>query len=124
MSKARVGKTHSAATKEVMHKPHAFAKRKPLRQETKDKIRAAMLGKHHSEETKQRIREALLAYEELRKQGILPRFKHTPETIALLREMAQGRVPSAACLAASAVARKEKAFRKKMKHQVEIGFYN
>jgi hypothetical protein len=125
MSKAHTGKHHTEETKEKLRSiAHAYSKRCPMSQSTKDKISSALRGKHLKEETKQKIRESLLAYEELRKQGLIPRFHHTPETKEKLRKLAAGKRPSAQCIAASVAARKEKAFQKKMKHLKTIGFFN
>jgi hypothetical protein len=81
---------------------------------TREKIRKARLGKHHSPETREKIRQALLERGALVKAGFLPAFHHSEKTKRLLRRKAKGRKPSKKAIAASVAARQVKALDRKV----------
>ena len=76
---------------------------------SKDKIRKARLGKHHSPETIAKIRSAMQERAEMVRQGYLPAFHHSEATKKKMRKSALHRKPSAKAIAASAAVRRKKA---------------
>jgi hypothetical protein len=64
--------------------------------------------KPRSEETKEKIRQALLERGRLVREGFLPAFRHSEKTKKLLRKLAKGRKPSRKAVFASVAARKDR----------------
>ena len=75
-------------------------------EETKQKMRLAHLGKHHSQETKDKIRETVLYHLLDRKVAGIPPYRHTEEAKRKIRAASVGRHPSAEALAKSLATRR------------------
>ena len=88
---------------------------------TRAKMSASHTGKKHSEGTKQKIRQAMLERAELVRLGLLPPFRHSPETIKLLKRKAKHRKVTDKARKASAMKRGAESLDKKVKHQIEKG---
>jgi len=85
-----------------------------LSKATREKMSKAHKGKKHSPETIAKIREARLERQALIDAGLLPRFKHSEATKKKLRKLAKGRKPSKKALKAAATANRDRALERRM----------
>jgi hypothetical protein len=95
---------------------------------TKQKMRQAHLGKHHTEETKEKIRKAMLIYWEdvklgnamLHAAGYNPKMrKHKPETLVKMKQAARGRKFSPQAQAALRAYQQERKLNNRLKKEYE-----